>query len=660
MRNDKGEISMHKKNSVIFSLLLIATLLSPQISLSPTQAQDNTQYHEAPMLADLVAAGELPPIDERLPENPLVVEPTEQIGVYGGTWHMGMRGAEDDALLRKTVGVQSLVRWSPDWTEIVPDVASRWEVNADATEYTFYLRPDMKWSDGVPFTADDIMFWYEDIILNQDMYPTPPAWMTVGGEVGVVEKIDDYTVKFTFSSPYGLFLDRLCHPDGVDPVAYARHWFEQYHPKYNPDVQTLVDEAGLESWVDLFIQQGGATGAVRSGSGGARWKNAGIPTLNAWMTEEPLSSTGTQVVLVRNPYFFKVDPEGNQLPYIDRIEINIGENVDVLVMQALDGAIDMQDRHIATPENRSLFADNMEVGGYHFFETIPASMNTMIISLNLTHPDPVKREIFQNRDFRIGLSYAINRQQLIDLVLFGEGIPYQAAPRPESELYNEQLATQYTEYNVDLANQYLDQAGYSERDAEGYRLGPDGNRISIVVEVFTVNTNGIMMLDLITDYWKEVGIEMQALVEERDVFYDRKLHNLHDAAVWIGDGGLDVILEPRYYFPFNDESNWAETWQLWFNNPEGELAEEPAPAAQEQMDLYNQLKATSDPAQQNELMGQILQIAADEFWCIGISLPSNGYGIVRNNFYNVPESFPSSWTYGNPGPTNPEQYFIQD
>ncbi len=377
------------------------------------------------------------------------------------------------------------------------------------------------------------------------------------------------------------------------------------------------------------------------------------------MTEEPLSAEARRVVLVRNPYFFKVDPEGNQLPYIDRIEINIGENVDVLVMQALDGQIDMQDRHIAIPDNKALFVDNMEAGNYHFFETVPSSMNTMIISLNLTHPDPVKREIFQNKDFRIGLSYAINRQQLIDLVLFGEGIPYQAAPRPESELYNEQLATQYTEYNVDLANQYLDQAGYAERDDEGYRLGPDGKRISFAIEVFTVNTNGIMMLNLITDYWKAVGIDMQVLVEERDIFYEHKAANIHDAAVWTGDGGLDVILEPRYYLPFSNESIWAEAWQYWLYNPEHELAEEPVPAVKRQMELYNQLKATADPDEQARLMEEILQIAADEFWCMGISLPSNGYGIVKNNFYNVPEVFPNSWTYPHPGPTNPEQYFVE-
>jgi peptide/nickel transport system substrate-binding protein len=641
------------KSRTLFLLVILSVLVAP-LGAGITAAQDGGMtYKEAPMLAEKVAAGELPPVEERLPANPLVVEPYDRIGVYGGTWHMGMNGGTDDPIFRRGAGYTGLVRWSVDWTSVIPDVAESWEVNADATEYVFHLREGLKWSDGVPFTADDIMFWYEDMLMNDELTPGKPSWMRAGGEIGVVEKVDDYTVKFTFVAPHSLFLKLLSTPDGIAPIKFARHWFEQFHPKYNPDVDKLVAEAGLDSWTALFQQRGGWMNQ------GVLYQNAGLPTLDPWVIETPMAADATQVVVVRNPYFYAVDPEGNQLPYIDKIVYVVGDSVETLVLKALNGEIDMQDRHIGTNDNKAVFFDNMDAGGYHFFETVPSNMNTMIICLNLSHKDPVKREIFQNKDFRIGLSYAINRQELIDLVWVGQGEPFQAGPRPESQYYNEQLAKQYTEYNVDLANEHLDKAGYSERDGDGFRLGSDGQRITFTVEVAAANQPQVDMMEVIATYWQAVGIDAQVLVEDRSIMYERKEANEHDANVWAGDGGLDVVLEPRYFFPYSGESNWAEGWQYWYNNPSDERAMEPVDAAKRQMELYDELKATADPAAQDALMAEILQIAADEFWVMGISLPPTGYGIVKNNFYNVPETMPSAWNYPHPGPTNVFTYFIE-
>jgi peptide/nickel transport system substrate-binding protein len=642
--------------SRIFFFLVIAMMLAAPLSAGISMAQDGMTYHEAPQLAEMVAAGVLPPVEERLPTDPLVVEPYDSIGVYGGTWHMGMRGGTDDALLRRTVGYQSLVRWSPDWSGIVPDVASSWEASDDGTEYIFHLRPDMKWSDGIPFNADDVMFWYEDIILNDTIRPDKPSWLITNGDLVVVEKLDEYTVKFTFSAPNGLFMQRLCTPDGIEPVSFPKHWLMNYHEKYvdKAELDAMVEDSGLESWDQLFLARGGEIGAGRF------WQNAGFPTLYPWMVETPQTPDGTQIVLVRNPYFFKVDPEGNQLPYLDKVVYDYaGSDVEQLVLKALNGEIDMQDRHIATNDNKAVFFDNMDAGGYHFFDTNYSLMNHMMIGLNLTSQDPVKREIFQNKDFRIGLSYAINRQELIDLVFVGQGEPWQGAPSPTSPFYNEQLAKQYTAYDVDKANEYLDKAGYAERDGDGYRLGPDGNRISFVVEVTDVNTAQVDMMEVIVGYWQAVGIDAQFKTEDRSLMYSNKDANLLDAAVWTGDGGLDVILEPRWYFPFSRESLWAEAWQYWYSEPNNELAEEPVEAAKRQMELYDQLKSTGDLEQQSALMEEIIQIAADEFWVIGTVLPGPGYGIVKNDFHNVPDSFPNSWLYPHPGPTNVFTYYKQ-
>jgi peptide/nickel transport system substrate-binding protein len=244
----------------------------------------------------------------------------------------------------------------------------------------------------------------------------------------------------------------------------------------------------------------------------------------------------------------------------------------------------------------------------------------------------------------------------------GQGEPWQLAPRPTSPYYNEQLAKQYTEYDVAKANEHLDKAGYTERDAEGYRLGPDGKRISFLVDVQAISQNWIDALELIKGYWAEVGIQMEPNVMDRSLMYTRKDSNEHDAATWGGDGGLDVVLEPRWYFPFSGESLYAEAWKEWYNNPGGVGSlvppEEPPAGPKRQMELYDQIKGSGDAAQQEALMKEILQIAADEFYALGISLPAPGYGIVKNNFKNVPASFPNAWLYPPPAPTNPEQYYI--
>jgi peptide/nickel transport system substrate-binding protein len=630
---------------------LLFTLVSLLLlGVFAVQAQD-TLYNEAPMLAAQVANGELPPVNERLPVTPLVVTPYEQVGVYGGTWRRGIRGGSDDANLIRTVGYEPLIRWTPDWSGLTAGVAESWEGSDDATQFTFRLREGMRWSDGEPFTTSDIMFWYEDVILNPEITPAPPSWMMAQGQVGVVEAQDDYTFTVTFAAPNGLFLQRLATPDGTYITQLARHYYEQFLPQYNPDgIDALIAEAGVSDYVALFEAKGGRL------FGTARWANPDAPRLEAWIITEPYTGNAQQVVLTRNPYYWKVDTEGNQLPYLDQMVFTVYADVNAIVLAGLAGELDMQERHINALTNKPLFADNQEAGDYHFFELIPASSNTMVIDLNLTHRDPVLREILNNRDFRIGLSYAINRQEIIDTVFVGQGTPSQVAPQQGTPFYNEQLATQYTEYNVDLANAALDSAGLTEKDAGGFRLRPDGQRLTLAIEAASAFPEQIDALLLIQRYWRAVGVDVQVLVEDRSLFYERKNANEPDASVFTTEGGLNPILDPRHYFPFSVETNWGIPWaNYWLGQPGGE--EPPAPV-QEMQSLYEQLVATPDLDGQIALMNQILQISADGFYTIGISTPVPLYGIVRNNFHNVPPSMPATFVYPNPGPTNPEQYFI--
>jgi peptide/nickel transport system substrate-binding protein len=611
---------------------------------------------EAPMLAERVANGDLPPVEERLPENPLVLEPVERVGTYGGTWRTVLLGGTDANHIRRTIGYEGLLRWNPEWDEIIVNLAESYEASDDATEFTFHLRRGVKWSDGEPFTADDIVFWYEDVVLNEELTPVIPPFLTTGEEdvPGTVEKIDDYTVTFRFAESNGRFLLDMAGGDGVRPASYPRHYYEQFHIDYNPEgIDALVAEEGVADWVELFENKGHAQDWATP-----HWQNPERPMLNAWVPVTPYE--GTRFTAERNPYYFKVDPEGNQLPYIDRVVYDIVEDIEIILLRVMNGEIDMLDRHIGAPANRAVLFDNMERGDYRFFDAPSAFMNTLVIPLNQTHRDPVKREIFQNKDFRIGLSHAINRQEIIDLVFIGQGEPWQAAPQADTPYFHERLATQYLEYDPELANQYLDQAGYTERDAEGYRLGPDGRRITIAAEVSTDVQAHIDILELVQRHWQEVGIDMQIRSMDRGLLWTRLQANEHDASVWDGDGGgLEALIRPRYYFPSEDASAQGPAWAYWYLNPEHALAEEPPAPVRRQMELYDEIGSTGDFDRQVELMLEIFEIAAEEFPVIGISSRPSGVGIARNDLRNVPETIPQTGGfYPNPAPTNPSQYFF--
>lgn len=617
---------------------------------STVMAESN--FGEAPQLAEQVAEGTLPAIEERLPGNPMVIPVVERIGDYGGTWRTALVGGGDQQWLTRTVGYEHLVRWDAEWTQIIPNVAESFEVNEDATEYTFYLREGLKWSDGHPFTADDILFWYEDVLRNEELTPTLPAWLTAGGEPVVVEKIDEYTVTFRFDVPEGLFLIRLASPAGVSPTLWPRHYAEQFHPQYNPeDIDALVEAEGMSDWTELMASK-------------MDWfSNSQRPVLHGWKLTTAYGEGTTRVVAERNPYYWKVDPEGNQLPYLDRVEYDILGDAEVLLLRAMAGEIDMHDRHLGTEANKPVLFDNMERGDFRFFDAYPALAQRAQIQLNLTHPDPVMREIFNNKDFRIGLSHAINRQEIIDLVYVGQSESWQVSPGPQSQFYNEQFATQYTEYDVDLANEYLDRA-FPERDSQGYRMGPDGQRISFTVETSAgFRPDWIDVMELVENYWRDVGVDINVRVIDRTLRDTRVNANEHDATMWGGASseGFQVILSPGDYFPYDGSgsSGYALAWAAWYSgSPPETAAEEPPAATQRQMELYNQLRRTGEQEEQIALMQEIIDIAADQFYSIGIGLNANLYGIVRNNFRNVPELMPSAFQYPTPAPTNPQQYFI--
>ncbi len=609
-------------------------------------------YEQAPSLNDQVEAGTLPPVDERLPKEPLVLEVVEQPGEYGGTLRRAILGGGDQHNLVRTIGSDNMVRWDPNWTEVRPNIAKSWEVSEDASKFTFNLREGMRWSDGAPFSADDIMFWYEDVFLNSDL--TPNMDSTFVGPAGPVKvtRIDDYKVEFDFGTPNGLFIQNMAYGFGYHPTAYPKHYLSQFMEKYNPDLQKLVDaEPAAADGIQLFNLKAGPMDTPLF------WQNPDRPTLHAWHLTNAYGSTD-RVVAERNPYYYKVDEKGQQLPYIDRITYDQVEDVETILLKAFNGEIDYMLRHVGRPANKASLTDNMERGKYHFFDVGDLPANIMILMLNLTHPDPVKREVINNKDFRIGLSHAVNRQEIIDLLYFGAAKPAQTAPREGSELYKEWYLKQFTEFDPELANKHLDMAGLDKRDDEGFRLGPDGRRFTLVflvADVFGLQYPDAM--ELIAGYAADVGLDIQVRATDRSRLIALTTANEQDAYLWNCSGGqADAYTTPICYVPIVGNSvSWARSWAEW--GVDNTLGEEPPQAVKDIFTAYDEVKAATSPEDMKALMQKVLDMSMEQLFTIGLVQNDPVFGIARNNMRNVPDPLPIAGQLWFPAPYTAQMYF---
>jgi peptide/nickel transport system substrate-binding protein len=391
-----------------------------------------------------------------------------------------------------------------------------------------------------------------------------------------------------------------------------------------------------------------------------RWRDAGRPVLDPWKLTVPYAGT-QRVVAERNPYYFKVDTAGNQLPYIDRVTYDILEDNQALILKAINGEIDMQNRHLDTTDARPLLVQNQQRSRYRLFKAQPAWSNAMLINLNQTTKNPVLRPLFANKDFRIALSHAINRDELNNLIYAQQSTAWQAAPREGTALYDERMAKQFTEYSPAKANALLDGIGLTRKDGDGFRLLADGSRLNFAVDVLTTNQIQIDALEVVKKYWREVGIDMQVRAVERSLAFQRLQANNHDANVWIGGGGYDqlALLDPKWYFPHEFESSYATAWGIHFQNPNAPNAEPPSAAGKKQQDLFVSLQQKPTTAEQLAVMKDILAITRDEFYIIGTNLEPDRFGIVKQNMRNVPASMPNTFFYMTPGPTQPEQYYYR-
>ncbi len=605
------------------------------------------KYNEAPMLRIKVAAGELPPVEERLPEEPEVVEPVEEIGQYGGTLygvHTNPAGFEGWMV----AGKEGILRLDTDYTTIIGNIAKSYEFSEDEKTLTLHLVKGIKWSDGVPFTADDILFWYEDVLSNDELNPIKFRLWCPGGELMKMKKIDDYTIQLDFAVPAPVIIFPLAHWWGTDGGFYLpKHWLEQFHPRYTPmeKLEKLAKEEGYEHWHELFLSKATVDYCMR---------DPGMPTVNPYVLKERKLGN---VLLERNPYYWKVDPEGNQLPYIDKMYYKLLNDAEMVSMEIVSGNVDFEGLHTIL-EDYPLFVENAETGNYRVLLWESNSSGNIGFQVNLTHKDPVLRSIFRDRRFRIALSLALNRQEINETLFFGKALAAQITVPSSSVYYEEEFAKAYAEYDPQEANRLLDEMGLDERDEAGYRLRPDGKRLTIVHEFWPGHAQGPVS-EMAKEYWEDIGIQIVLKPQERGLYMLRMQASDHDMTCWTMDGFSDIFFQlyPKIVPVDPIGSMYGTLWAQWYVTG-GEEGEEPPTEIKKNLDAFDKMQLV-DREERIRLGKEIFRSQAENLWVIGTMSVTPMPIIVRDNLRNVPEKLVYGFDWLFTTICHPEQWFFK-
>ena len=640
----------------------IVPIEGPEVILDP--AMFPTEFSEAPMLAEMVAAGELPPVAERLPdpEDIYVIKPLNEIGKYGGTWRRGFTGPADGENLMRINSSSRLLTWDYSASMIIPSLIKDWEINEDHTQYTLHLRRGAKWSDGHPLTAEDILFWYEDVALNEEIWPTPPNEMVINGEVGLLEEIDDFTVRWTFASPYPLFLDILAGHNavGVGPDTEGawngggympKHYMSQFLPAYSSEAEVTAkaEAEGFDSWLEMFSFMAYLP------------HNPDVPTMGPWKTVTPVNEAVWSEV--RNPYYWAVDTEGNQLPYIDEIVVTLAQDSEVLALRAIAGEYDNQARHISISK-LPVFLENMEKGNYRI-DMSRAFFHNNVISFNHSYDgDAEIQKLIQNRDFRRALSMGIRRDQINEAIFLGLGVPGSAmiaASLPSTP--GEEYVTKWATFDPDQANALLDSIGLEAKDDEGWRLRPDGSGDRLRIELAAPASIGWEwdgMLELVKDHWTSIGIFADLKIQERSLFETESRANNHQLAVWTNGGSSALWLYPRHVLPVNlVEAYMGPDIARWYNSGGEEGMAPPYPEMEHALDLFRQGYGVGGD-ERNKLAQEIWSLVVDEVWQIGTVGQGAGIAVTSNNMGNVPRNMCPAQHCRTPATSQPPTYYFKE
>ena len=612
-----------------------------------------TSFGEAPMLAEMVAAGDLPPVEERLPDDPYVVVPYQEIGQYGGYAFMGRDGTGHWGDAHLLIGIEQLNRIAGDLSTQAPNVATGHELSADARVLTVKLREGIKWSTGEPFTTADIRFWYEDIILNEELTPNPARFLQPGGELMKMNFLDDHTFQFAFAVPYPVVVEWLPHPNrGVTPIKHAKHYFSQFHPTYvgAEKAEALAKEAGFENWVQHFSDLNNS------------WSE--LPKFNTerpMLTAYRLAEIGTDLARwERNPYYWKIDVEGNQLPYMDGINVELLQDLQVFAGKIIAGEMTISIGWYAPLSDYPLLKQNEEAGGYTVELWPSLEGSATLFQANRTVDDPALLPIFSDSRFSHALSLALDRDEINEVVFQGLGTPRQHTLIKESIYFEPRFAEAYAEHDLARANQLLDELGLTWDANREWRLLPDGNRFSVVMDT---GSAVLAIHELAVEQWKEIGMEVTMKSFSYQQSQERSTTN--QMQLYGGSAGFNARSEafaasPLFFLPQRQgwENPWGNQWALWYVTG-GEGGIEPPAEVKRNLDRWERMTATLDLDEKIGLGKEILASQADNLWVIGtvgeVPLPMPR----SNKLRNFPERGGHDWSIGSwTGPQHPSQFYL--
>ncbi len=638
---------------------LIGKLEGPEVVTDAAKLPKSLK--EAPQLAELVKAGKLPPVAERVGQDPVVIKPLREVGKYGGTWRGGFTGPADFWNgFRCCSGPDHLMFWDYTGDKVVPNLAKSLEMQDGGRAWLVHLRRGMKWSDGKPFTADDFVFWFEDIYQNKDLVPTPSATMAINGKQGAIEKVDTYTVQFKFPEPYFMLPDVLAGSTDLAGQGFAyrgmggfapAHYLKQFHPKYagQAELDKKVKEAKFDSWVRMFLAKND-------------WAlNPELPVLSPWKTVTAINTpTWT---LERNPYSVFVDTAGNQLPYIDRVVLTLGENLEVINLRAVAGEYDFQQRHLDLGK-LPVFIENQAKGGYKVYLDPGDYGGDMIIKFNLNYDaDPEIAKWFNTADFRRALALGIDRDQINETFWLGTGTPSSVVPA-DGNKYNPgpQYRKLWATLDVRKANEMLDKIGLAKKDAQGFRLRSDGKG-RLRIEIMTLGGQFVQftqIAEMIREQWKRIGIDLTVQEVERSLALKRTAANEQQLGAWNNDGSEHLFTFPLHVFPFElaAVASSGPLYVKWFHSA-GAQGREPEPKMRELMEKWK--KAFGVPEKERIQLGkEVWKIAAEEVYIIGVigmGPASMGVRVVKTNMGNIPSRQYNSPDGKTPGISRPMTFY---